>query len=127
MTNITKLNLKPFLGAYCMLNIEHEQAKKDPSKIYACIGQKGLMVMPMTAGVPKPAAIKPNVYLDLDFFSWEVFKALPPFIQKKIQASKNWADIIRKNPEPVQQAEQVSEHKIDVESDINTEGDAPNF
>ena len=89
-----KLNVKPYLGQYCMLNISHTENGE-----YANISS----VNPFMAEIAKPKAYHTNVYFDLDQFTWEAFYTLPPYAQKLIRQCADWPKIISKNPEPIQQ------------------------
>lgn len=86
--DITKL-----LGAQCMLNIVHQPAKKDPSKVYEQISS----VTPLPKGMNCPEQINPTFVLSYDDWSEEKFNTLPDFIKNKMLTSKEYGEM--KHPE----------------------------
>ena len=111
------LNLKPYLGQYCMLNIEHT-ANGD----YANISGNGTGVNPFMAQLKKPKPFYDNIWFDLDQFSWELFNKLPQYPQKLIQKSENWPAILKQHPAPVGQGVTAEQEEVQVLDD-----DTPNF
>lgn len=112
------LNLKPYLGQYCMLNIEHSADGE-----YANISGNGTGVNPFMKEIAKPKAHFENIWFDLDNFSWELFNKLPQYPQKLIQKSENWSAILKKYPQPIGQGVSTSdEDSVQVLDD-----DAPSF
>lgn len=103
---IAQINLKPYLGQYCMLNVEHQQSK-DGQNTYAKISGNGLSVSPYMKELGNPPVkFHKDIYFDLDNFSWEVFLTLPKRAQKRIRESQDWSGIIAKFPEPINQGTQ---------------------
>lgn len=100
---VTTINLKPYLGKYCVVNIEHTESKKNPGEMFAKISGNGLGISPWDKERATPAVHYKDIYFDLDQFSWEVFKTLPQKAQKLIKSSEDWPLILKKNPEPVSQ------------------------
>ncbi len=118
ITAITAQLLKAYLGAACMINIEHAASKtqKDSKTgfpmMYANVGLKGLSVMPRMAAFPKPTGtINPMVFLDLANFDWNVYNAIPEYLQKKITESQEWAGILVKYPKPANLAQPVAQQQ----------------
>ena len=122
-----KLNLKPYLGKYCEANITHSISKKDPSKVYANIGDAGRDILPLTKEFENPAepgkiiklvdennvpvgcrAHNKDIWFDLDNFSWEQFKMIPKYVQDKIRKSVEFPAILQKFPEPAVPGTQVN-------------------
>lgn len=110
------LNLKPYLGQYCMATIVHQSSKKDPEAKYAAIGDGGRSISPVMDELKDPNTRKPlgcrefneNIWLDLDHFNWNDYNKLPKYVQNKIQKSKEWLAIYAANPQqaPVGQTHQ---------------------
>ena len=90
--DITKL-----LGVPCMLNIVHQPAKKDPSKIYEQIAG----VTPMPKGINCPQQINPMFVLSYDDWDEEKFNSLPDFIKNKMITSKEYKDMKHPNSKEV--------------------------
>ncbi|MCC7514509.1 MAG: hypothetical protein IT212_07435 [Bacteroidia bacterium] len=107
-----QLNLKPYLGKYCEVEIEHKPKRDDPSIIYSNIADNGRSVFPVTESIDDPQqegkviqlidpatripygckAYNANVWFDMDNFTWEQFKSLPKFIQDKIRKSREFPE-----------------------------------
>jgi hypothetical protein len=100
-----KINLKPYLGQYCMLTIEHKPKKNDPTAVYSNIANGGLSVSPVPSELRAvlPQAINKNVWFDLDNFDPNVFNSLPKFVREKIMKSKEWPSIVQRFPSAGQQ------------------------
>jgi len=120
----TKLDLKPYLGQYCMLGIEHTKSKKNDN-VYSNIEFKGLAVKPFE-GTTKPNKFHKDIWFDLDAFSWDAFNKLPYQAKSKIKESASWPAIIAKFPEPINQ-EQQPVNSVDEEQFVPNDGDSPNF
>lgn len=134
-----KLDLKPYLGKYCELTIEHKPKKSDPSVIYANIADGGKAISPTTKSIEDPQnpgkmimlvdpqtkipygckATNPDIWFDMDNFTWAQFKSLPKYIQKKIRESVEWPIITQNNPEPVAQPGQQQFHSHDAEAMVD--------
>lgn len=105
----TRLNLKPYLGQYCEVKMEHTISKKDGKIVYSNIADGGRYIDALTpeqkASLPLvlPTGSNPNMWFDLDNFSWEVFNKIPEWIQKKIKLSQEWSGILAKYPAPAAQ------------------------
>lgn len=130
-----KLNLKPYLGQYCEIKIEHVVSKKDATQTYSNIADGGRWVDAITAEqrANLPKGVNPNVFFDLDEFTWDAFGKIPKYIQDKIRKSREWADIIKKYPEPAQSgsSEQASfaveEQPVGNGPVVHSDGSAPAF
>lgn len=109
-----RLNLRPYLGQYCLASIKHKPSTKNPNDKYASIDNKGEAVFPVMQDLKDPQTGKPigcreynqNIWFDLDHFSWETFNKLPKFVQDKIRKCTEWPQIIARFPEPVGQVYQ---------------------
>lgn len=126
-----QLNLKPYLGRYCEIKIDHTIAKKDGTTIYANIADGGRWIDALSdsqkSSLPKvlPAGSNPTIWFDLDNFSWELFNSIPSWIQKRIQTSQEWSGIIAKYPAPTDQAQSNQEDFGGVMTEV--EEGAPEF
>lgn len=134
-----KLNLKPYLGKYCELTIEHKPKKSDPSIIYANIADGGKAISPTTKSIEDPQnpgkqimlvdpqtkipygcqAFNKDIWFDMDNFTWAQFKSLPKYIQEKIRKSVEWPAITQNNPEPVAQQGQQQHYNTDPEAVVD--------
>lgn len=111
----TELNLKPYLGQYCEIDIEYKPKKDNPEIIYANIadGGRGVSRHPETFTNPVDNSIirlidpvtripigckayNKDFWFDLDHFNWAQFKEIPKFIQDKIKLSAEWSGILQK-------------------------------
>ncbi len=90
--DITKL-----IGVACMLNIVHQPAKKDPSKVYEQISS----VTPLPKGVKCPAQINPTFVLSYDEWDEEKFETLPEFVKTKMKTSKEYGQLKHPNHKEV--------------------------
>lgn len=89
--------LQKYLGAPCMLTIEHSEDGQ-----WSNVGGSGRAVSPFMKDSFEPP-IKHNtpIFFDLDAFSWEQFHSLQPWIQNIIRKSEEFPAIAAKNPEPI--------------------------
>lgn len=71
-------DVKNVLGAYCMLNVVHNS---DGDKVYANVAA----VMALPKGMPKPAAVNPNIYFNLDS---DDPQKLPEWLQNIVKKSR---------------------------------------
>lgn len=120
---VEQINLKPYLGQYCHINVEHTEGKD--GNTYANIGSSGLSInsfMKETGAVPKK--FHKDVWFDLDNFSWNLFLSLPKRAQKRIRECEEWNKIISKHPEPIQQNESAVEQ---IEAYQAVDDDSPAF
>lgn len=103
----SQLNLKPYLGQYCMIMVEHKPKKSDPTAIRANIMGNGRSISPIHPSMKQslPAPSRPNVWFDLDNFSWEVYNSFPKYVKEWIAKSAEWPSVLVKHPAPVQQAQ----------------------
>ena len=124
---VASINLKPYLGQYCMLNVEHT-ASKDGTTTYANISGNGLGISPYMKELGNPPQkFHKDIYFDFDAWSWESFFKLPRRAQKRIRESVDFAGICSKFPEPIQAGSgEVAQMDHAVDTDGMT-GDAPNF
>jgi len=121
---ITQINLRPFLGQYCHINVEHTEGKDGTT--YANIGAKGLSINPYMKEVgPVPKKFHKDVFFDLDYFDWNNFNSLPKRAQKRIRECEEWNGIISKHPEPIQENE-APVNQID-DAGFEQDEDAPAF
>lgn len=79
--DITKL-----IGVQCMLNIVHQPAKKDPSKVYEQISS----VTPLPKGINCPEQINQTFVLSYDEWDEQKFESLPDFIKNKMKTSMEY-------------------------------------
>ena len=86
------------LGAYCMLNIQHDTAAN--GKTYANVAS--ITPLPSALAKAKPPSTTPTVRLDLDEFDGETFESLPQFLQDVITQSVEYKE--RKAKESAAQA-----------------------
>lgn len=114
---LSKVDLKPYLGQYCTLGIIHKPKKSDPSVIHQRVADGGRAVSPIMdvflplkwhpeknpTGTIKP--FNPNVYFDLDEFTWDAYNKLPKWIREKIAKSKEWPAVSAKAGAPPQQVQ----------------------
>ena len=77
-----------YKGQLCMINVEHSQDGK-----YANVGGSGRAVNPFMKGLPIPKPMKEQFFFDVENFDWNLFNALPKFIQDKIKDSKEFANV----------------------------------
>jgi len=120
---IEKLNIAPYLGQFCSIEIEHNPSKKDPAKIYANIAYKGQAIKPLNG--EKPKKHNKDILFDLDNFSWDAFNSLPFLPKKKLQESCDWSGITAKHPKPIEQG--MASSQEDEENDLIQNDDSPNF
>ena len=103
--HITAELLKKYLGAPCMVTIEHKPSTKDPNTVYANIAMAGGAVSPRMQGLNVPQyPANPRLMLDLGNFNWETFDKIPKFMQEKLALSQEWSGIVAKHPRTVSQA-----------------------
>jgi hypothetical protein len=77
--------LAKLIGQYCQLTVDHYE--KDGST-YATVSS----IAALHAAIPKPAGVNPGLIFDLDGLDYiSVFAELPQWLQKKIEASDEWA------------------------------------
>ncbi len=123
-----KLNLNPYLGQWCEIKMEHTLSKKDSSITYSNIADGGKWIDALSdsdkASLPKtpPAGCHQNLWFDLDNFSWEIFDKIPKWIQKKIEASREWPTILSKHARATSGQEQSESAGITID-----DGSAPAF
>lgn len=79
------LNLKPYLGQYCYLNMVLSKDGK-----YANIADGGRGVASWIQGTPFPAKHYQDTWFDLDQFTWDSFGKLPERAKKLIRLSNEW-------------------------------------
>lgn len=134
ITSITPDFLSKFVGQWCMLDIEHNASKKDPSVLYANIGNSGLDVKPYDPSVENDPKFQKEghneaFFFDLDKFSWEAYKKVPEWIQKTINKSLEWPQIVEKNPAPanIGNTDPVQTAEDDNGGITFDDGDAPSF
>ena len=88
--DITKL-----LGVPCMLNIIHQQGKKDPTKTYQAIGS----VSPMPKGLICPEQISETFVFEFENFDESKFNTLPDFIKEQIVKTPEYKEAISQTVE----------------------------
>lgn len=96
--------IKKFLGHPCMINVEHsigKDKKTGKDRTYANVGSKGRGINPFMKEIPQPVKCNDPIFFNLDNFTWDSFKNLPPYSQGVIRKSIEFAQIIAKNPEPL--------------------------
>jgi len=97
--NIGNDLLKKYLGAPCMITVEHSQDKQ-----WSNVGTAGRAVSPfMKDSFEPPVKHNTPAFFDLDAFSWESFHSLQPWIQNIIRKSEEFPKIVANNPEPISQ------------------------
>lgn len=114
--------LKKFVGAPCMLTIEHYTGKN--GKVYARIAMGGLGVSPRMDGLAVPLEYpkNPRMFFDLDSFSWDLFAQLPEFKRKEIMKCDEWNGIIVNHPMPAAiQSQLQTENKQNNTNQASTE------
>ena len=125
----TTLNIKPYLGQSCLLNITHTQDGK-----YANISDGGRGINPLMDGMAKLTPINENIWFEIpkDFskFDWTLFFKLPKFAQTTIRKCTDWNAIIAKSPEPTKTMEQngaVNQMEVEHEGVTTSLDDEPVF
>jgi hypothetical protein len=116
--------LKNYLGAPCMITVEHSEDGQ-----WANVGSKGRGVSPfMKENFAVPELHNKPIFFNMDEFSWDKFKELPEFVQKIVRNSLEFPSIASKNPEPVSQSTGVVDQGIsNATQDIHVDSDAPQF
>ncbi len=82
--------VEKILGKDCMLTIAHQQTAK--GSVYAKITS----VSAPLKGAPSLPQFHKNVHFEIEHGENDVFKALPEWIRKKIQASEEWNPTVDK-------------------------------
>lgn len=85
-------SLKDYLGKPGLMNVVHNQSGE---KTYANI----MTLAPLMRGMAAPAPVNPLVYFDIEQLKHgdrSQFELTPPFIQKMIQVSPEYAEIGQK-------------------------------
>ena len=79
----TSFDVTKLLGVPCMLNIIHKTSEKS-GKQYEQIAS----ITPLPKGIDCPKQINPTFVLSYDSFDQAAFQALPEFIRKTMEESK---------------------------------------
>lgn len=87
-------DVSKLLGAYVLINVTNSTSNN--GKTYANVA--GLSPLPKALAATKPAGVHPLQQFDLDNPDWEVFEALPQWLQDRIKAAPEYA---RSRGEPV--------------------------
>jgi hypothetical protein len=102
--HITAALLSNYLGAPCMVNIEHVVSAKDPSITYANIATAGQGINPRMKEILVPTNYPANERLILDLGNFDIvtFSKLPKFVKEKISKSLEWNGLVMKFPQLTQ-------------------------
>lgn len=102
LTERDGFDIKNVLGAYCMLNVVHNEVN---DKTYANVSA----VMALPKGTPKPDAVNANVYFNLDT---DDIAILPEWIQGIVKKSQEFTGGAQPAPE------KPKNHFSDMDDDI---------
>lgn len=119
-----KINIKPYLGQYCLLNLVHTEDGK-----YANIASGGRGINPFMKEMAKPAKFHADIYFEIPAkykdFDWNLFFTLPPYAQKLLRGCGEWPSIIAASSEPTKAAQQSIE--IEEDNQVFSDNDGPAF
>jgi hypothetical protein len=79
-----KVDVTKMLGCDCMITIIHKENKN--GKMYAAVDS----IAPMMDGMTCPARINPIKVLSYDAFDWDIYNALPEFLQNQMAATPEY-------------------------------------
>jgi hypothetical protein len=105
------------IGAPCMLNIIHNPAKSDPTKIYEQIAS----ITPLPKVITCPVQVNARQELSYDVFNKDLFNSLPDFLKDKIKSSDEYK--LMENPHINNFIDEAGQPVID--QSVNDEDDLP--
>ena len=108
-------DIAKLLGAYCMLNVVHEQSM-DGQKTYANVAS--ITPLPSALNKNKPKSSTPLVQFDLDSFEQAGYDALPAFLQKAIAESVEYRALQKPVSKPAPGTAATNTAFDDMDSDV---------